>query len=369
MNNILLFLLLSSLITLFDSFKITRSNFIKTSAINFFSPIILKNHNNNHYDNHNALVISCDKVGKSVLSDLKKLNIRTAVTTTKPARADELSQIANDVIIIPQMEINTDEAIRTAINNNDVIIIADTISIFSIHTFVRTCKRIANAITANKNNKKTIILISSINVYGIHTDGAYVNELNDFNDNNDNHNSDTYWHINHNAIAKLIKIGENYLLDLMKNNNQIRTVVLRTSTIVDHDWAIDIMNRNFETRNYTTDIGNTYMSISIAEEISNCINWIIKNDDVKGVFNLVSDSYKRRCFYDKLFNILGKKEIKWVNVNDNDKNNYLNKDFYYSMDENLLLPNTQRFNMRVDHSKIIKKGYNYKYKDIWKYNF
>lgn len=360
-----------------SSFKISRNNFIRNNLIHF---TLNKNDFITPIVNQKALIISCNKIGKQVVNDLKDLNIRTTVTTTKPKRFDELSKIANEVVIIPQMEMNNDEVMRETIDKNDIIILADTISIFSVHTFVRSCKRIADAINDyysfdnNKNNKKTVILISNINVYGIHTQGKVVNELSTINnDNNNEYNYYTksyeHWQINHIAISSLMRIAENYLLELMNignTKNKVRTIVLRTSTVIDKDSINDMKKRNFELRNYTKEIGNTYMSISLAEEIGNCIKWIISNNQVKGVFNLVSNSYKRKYFYDRLFDIINKKRINWV---DNDDYNYLNKDYYYSMDENPLLPNSQRFNMKVDYTKIVKNGYKFKYKDIWKYKF
>ncbi len=367
MKSLFITILFISFLSSLSSFKISRNNFIRNNLIHF---TLNKNDFITPIFNQKALIISCNKIGKQVINDLKDLNIKTTVTTTKPKRFDELAKIANEVVIIPQMEMNNDEVMRETINKNDIIIITDTISIFSIHTFVRNCKRIANAI--DNNNKKTIILISNINVYGIHTKGKIVNELSNINDDNDNdndNNDDKHWQINHLAISKLMRIGENYLLELMNNGptkNRVRTVVLRTSTIIDKDSIIDIKKRNFELKNYTKEIGNTYMSISLTEEISNCIKWIINNNQVKGVFNLVSNSYKRKYFYDRLFDIINKKRINWI---DKDIYNHLNKDYYYSMDENPLLPNSQRFNMKVDYSKIVKNGYKFKYKDIWKYDF
>jgi NAD dependent epimerase/dehydratase family enzyme len=99
------------------------------------------------------------------------------------------------------------------------------------------------------------------------------------------------------------------------------------------------------------------MSVSLTDEISNCVKWIINNNEIEGVFNLVSESFKRKYFYDKLFDIIHKKKIDWNNENK------INKDYYFSMDENPLLPNSQRFNMKVDCDKIVKSGYKFKYKN------
>jgi len=365
------------------SFEISRGKFLRNNFINFIlnkNDFINNNYiNYNNYNNHNAFIISCNNIGKQIAKEFKEINLKTTITTTKPKRIEELSKLANNIVLIPQMEITNDEIMRNEINNNDIIILADTISIFSIHTFIRTCQRIVNAIINykkenNKENKKTIILISSINVYGIHTDGEIINENygvksydNKYQNKYQNNNQNNYWQLNHIAIAKLIRTGENLLLDLMNNypNNNIRTVILRTSSIIDKDIINKIKKRDFKLTNYTKEIGNSYMSISLTEEISNCIKWIIDNEDIKGVFNLVSKSYKRKYFYDKLFDIIKKEKINWIN----DKTNPINTDYYFSMDENPLLVNCQRFNMIVDNDYLIKKGYKFKYKNIWNYDF
>lgn len=331
------------------SYSISRGKFIRNNIIHF---TLNKDKLFQSFDNRNALVISCDKIGKKVLDDFNKANIRTSVTTTKPKRFNELSSIADEVVIIPQMEIGKDEIMQDAIYNNDVIIIADTISIFSVHTFMRTCKRIANAIKNKGNHKKTtVILVSSVNVYGVHTNGEFVNE-----------ETPTYleldrtkiqnWQLNHYGIASIMRIAEDYLLELMDYSPNIRTVVLRTSTIWDDSNIDAIRDKGFIKKKYSKVIGNSYMSISFTDEISNCMKWIIENDNMKGCFNLVSNSVKRKDFYDNLFDIMKRPRIKWVN-----DDSEINKDFYFSMDENPLLPNAQRFNMRVNCNKIKMAGY------------
>lgn len=344
-----LFYSISLLFILFlniHGYMISRGKFIRNNVIHFS---LNKDNIFSSIDNEKALVISCDKIGKRVLQDLNNINIKTSVTTTKPKRYDELSKMANEVIIIPQMEIGNDKVFRENVMENDVIIIADTISIFSVHTFLNTCKRIANAIKEKGYNKKTtVILISSVNVYGVHTDGAFVNEESSINViyNRDNNKE---WQLNHYAIANIMKLAENYILSL----SNARTVVLRTSTIWD-DSNIDEF-RNNKDLILPKIIGNSYMSLGFTDEISNCIKWVLENKNVDGCFNLVSNSIKRRDFYDNLSDIIKKPRIKWVNEGT------LNQDFFYSMDKNPLLPNAQRFNMRVVCNKIKKRGYLFKY--------
>ena len=254
------------------SYTISRGKFIKNNIIHFS---LNKDKLISTFDHRNALVISCDKIGRKVLDDLSNINVRTSVTTTKPKRFNELSSIADEVVIIPQMEMGKDEIMQEAIYNNDVIIIADTISIFSVHTFMRTCKRIANAIKNKGNHKKTtVVLISSVNVYGVHTNGEFVNEETPTYlelDRTKNQN----WQMNHYGIASIMRNAEDYLLELMDYSPNIRTVVLRTSTIWDESNIDDIRNKDFIKKKYSKVIGNSYMSISFTDEISNCIKWII----------------------------------------------------------------------------------------------
>lgn len=328
-------------------YMISRGKFIRNNVIHFS---LNKNKLLSPIDDKSALVISCDKIGKRVLKDLNNINIITSVTTTKPKRYDELSKMANEVIIIPQMEIGNDEVLKEVVMNNDVIIIADTISIFSVHTFLRSCMRIANAIKEKGYHKKTnVILISSVNIYGVHTDGAFVNEESFTNVIYKHDNKDKHWQLNHYAIANIMKLAEECILSLAN----ARTVVLRTSTIWDDSNINEIKDR--KDLILPKMIGNSYMSLSFTDEISNCIKWVLENKNVNGCFNLVSNSIKRKDFYDNLFDIIKKPRIKWVDEGS------LNEDFYYSMDKNPLLPNAQRFNMRVVCNKIKKRGYLFKY--------
>ena len=371
--SLLLSLLSLSSSSISYSFQISRDKFIRNNLIHFtlnkhdfLTPLINRNKNNNNdnnYNNHSALIISCSNIGKQIAKDFKNLNLKTTIATTKPRKIDEYANLANDVILIPQMEVSNDEIMCDAVDKNDIIILADTISIFSAHTFFRTCKRIQNAVKSSNKNK-TVILISSVNVYAIRINGEVVNELSDIKNNFDDINNKD-WQINHIGISTLMRTGEKYLLELMNNdnndnNNKIRTVVLRTSSIIDNDIIAKIKKQDFSVKKYNNEIANSYMSVSLTDEISNCIKWIIDNNEVDGVFNLVSESFKRKYFYDKLFDIINKKKIDW------NSQNKINKDYYFSMDENPLLPNSQRFNMKVDCDKIVDYGYKFKYKNKYR---
>lgn len=314
------------------SFDISRRLFIVKNINN----IININNNNNK-----AIIIGYDNIGLDIYKELRKYNYKTTITTTKPARISKIQDDYNSVVLIPQMEIGKDEIFRNTINNNnDLIIISDIISIFSIHTFVRTCQRVVNAI--KDNNKKTIVcLISSCNIYGAHTDGAIVNENSGIVNQRFINNNNKDWKINHLSNSKAIQLGENYLLELAKINPNIKPIILRTSSI----WNDKIEKNNFKFNNnksYLKKIGDSYMSLSYTKDIAKSI-LLLSNNNHYGIYNCVSNSFLRKNFY---------KNINWI-INDNTNiNNY--NDNYYSTDINPLLPNAQRYNMIVDNSKLKK---------------
>ncbi len=301
---------------------------------------IFKNLNNiiNNNFNNKAVIIGYDNIGFDVYKELKKYNYKTTITTTKPARISKIQDDFNSIVVIPQMEVGKDEIFRTVINNNDLIIISDIISIFSVHTFVRTCQRVVNAIK-DKNKKTIVCLISSCNIYGAHTDGAVVNENSEIVNQPFEENNNNNWKINHLSNSKAIQLGENYLLELAKINNNIKPIILRTSSI----WNDKIQKNNFKfnfNKPYLKKIGDSYMSLSYTDDIAKSILYLANNNHY-GIYNCVSNSFLRKNFY---------KNIIWTNnLNNTDYN-----DNYYSTDINPLLPNAQRYNMIVDNSKLKK---------------
>ena len=311
--------------------------------------------------NSNALIIGCDKIGKEFAKELANFNLNTIATTTKITNIPKLKKIVNDVVLIPQMEIGRDEVFREVVYQSPVIIIADVISIFSIHTFVRTCMRITKALE-NKNIPTVVCLISSVNAYGAHTDGAFVNENSPivnqplpFIKNNN------YWQINHISNAKAIRLGESYLYELAKINENIKPIVLRTSAIWNDEIAKKEITFN-EGRTYPKWMGNSYISFSYTDEIANAGIWAINNykNDENNLYNIASTSVKRNYFYNRLIKNANKKPICWV---DNYKDENIN-DHYYSLSENPLLPNAMRYNLRVDCSKIINNNYKFKHQTL-----
>ena len=53
-----------------------------------------------------------------------------------------------------------------------------------------------------------------------------------------------------------------------------------------------------------------------------------------------------------------KNKIIWTNED-------IDYDYYYAIENKPYLPNSQRYNMKVDCSKILKTGYKYAIPSIW----
>jgi len=333
--------LISSSLPLPSLLNLNRREFISKSIYTNLNHIIYKNSDNDdsyNNDNKNALIIGYGETGNDIYKELLENNYRTTITTTKPRRVEKLKNNYNSVVVIPQMEIGKDEVFRETVYNNDLIIISDVISIFSIHTFTRTCQRVVRALE-NKNKKTTVCLISSINVYGAHTNGEIVNEESGILFPIKNNNN---WKINHISNSKLIRLGENYLLELGKINNNIKPIILRVATIWNKEIEIRNMKFNYN-RSYPKKIANTFMSLSYTNKIAKIFLWL-NNNNHYGIYNYASRPFLRKTLYE---------DVNWIN----DDNYIEDNDLYYSMDINPLLPNSQRYNMRVDCSKLYKTGY------------
>ncbi len=337
--------LLSPSLSLPSLLNLNRRDFISRAIYTNLNHIIYKNSDNddgyNNDNNKNALIIGYGETGNDIYKELLKNNYKTTITTTKPKRADKLKDNYNSVVVIPQMEIGKDEIFREAVYNNDLIIISDVISIFSVHTFTRTCQRVVRALE-NKNKKTTVCLISSINVYGAHTDGDVVNENSGIYVSVPSNSDNINWKINHISNAKLIRLGENYLMELAKINNNVKPIILRVASI----WNKEIEMRNLKfnyNKTYPKKIGNTFMSLSYTNKIAKAFLWL-NNNNQYGIYNYASRPFLRKTLYE---------DVNWIN----DDNYIEDSDLYYSMDINPLLPNSQRYNMRIDCSKLYKTGY------------
>jgi nucleoside-diphosphate-sugar epimerase len=323
--SIIIFLL--NLFVLSSSFQLNRRELILKPSYLIANQFINKN------KPIKTLLISCNKIGKSIISNNPHLDF--TIATTKIKRLDELALLGT-VELIPQMEICGDEIFKGLVRDNDVIIIADTISIFSVHTYQRTCERVFNAfkdLTDLYGMKKKIILISSSSYYGCYMNGENVDETSSIKK-MDFVNSNKNWKLNNYNTALVINNAEKKIVE----TNSF--CILRTGLICDFDDNIFLNNRK-----YSREVGESFINLSNTQEIANAIKWIIDND-VNGIYNFNYEAIKKKDVF---------KKIRW----DNDME--LDKDFYYSIEDNPHLPNAQRFNLKMNNRKIINRGYKFKY--------
>lgn len=329
--NLIIFLI--NLFVLSSSFQLNRRELILKPSY------LIANEFINKYKPTKTLLISCNKIGKSIISNNPHLDF--TIATTKIKRLDELA-LLGAVELIPQMEICGDEVFKKLIKDNDVIIIADTISIFSVHTYQRTCERIFNAFKDLKDlngMKKKIILISSSSYYGCYMNGENVDETSSIKK-MDFVNSNKNWKLNNYNTALVINNAEKKIVEVNELNSMNSFCILRTGLICDINYNLFLNNRE-----YPREIGESFINLSNTREIANVIKWIIDND-INGIYNFNYEAIKKKEVF---------KKIHWID------NMELDKDFYYSIEDNPHLPNSQRFNLKMNNRKIIHNGYKFKY--------
>jgi len=329
-----LIIFIMNLFILSFSFQLNRRELIIKPSYLIVNELINKN------KPIKTLLISCNKIGKSIISNNPHLDF--TIATTKMKRLDELELLGGRVELIPQMEICGDEIFKKLVKDNEVIIIADTISIFSVHTYQRTCERIFNAIkdmTDFYGMKKKIILISSSSYYGCYMNGENIDETSSIKK-MDFANSNKNWKLNNYNTALVINNAEKKIVEINQLNSMNSFCILRTGLICDFNDNIFSNNRK-----YPREVADSFINLSNTREIANVIKWIIDND-VNGIYNFNYDAIKKKEVF---------KNIHWNNDIE------LDKDFYYSIEDNPHLPNAQRFNLKMNNKKIINRGYKFKY--------
>lgn len=326
------------------------NNLKKEKTFNFINNI-------NKKTPQNILIIGCGHAGIEIIKHLKIFypNIFITVTTTKPKKIPFLKNIADHVILIPQLATNNNDLeLINAIQYSDTVIISDVISIFSPHSFLRTAIRIRHNIDSLKKKwNGNIIMISSENAYGSVLNGDTLHETSliypNVNNNNDNH---TLWHVNPFGLASVIRSAEQII-----SNGPQKTIIFRTAGIWDTDRFRNavLYTKNKEFPSY---IKNSYMSFTTTTCISKAIVWCLnKNNFIHGIFNLADFNNKkltRNLFYSKIYQL--------YNHNMNDKiiwneNLPFNFDTLYSMDPDPYLPTSQRSNSILSCNKIYKLGF------------
>lgn len=363
------------------SMHTTFSHMIKNKQLQKLSTPPKLTKNNDIFQN--VLVISCGKAGSGIIQQIQT-NFKDAnicIATTKQKRTRELKNIANEVVVIPQIDtsIEQDYILREAIQKSDVVILADTIKIFSVHTFYRTCVRIRKLVDSIPNWNGKLGLISSENAYGAALAGQILTETSDIFPNpkfptNENF---TVWHVNPYNLAMIIRMAENQIL-----NGPQSSVVLRTSGIWDND---KFMNAFLFTRgrHFPYHIKDSYLSFSTVKTIGKAMLWAMVRNK-KGVYNVAEMGtlgLTREMFYEKIHLIYGKNKIKeYINEDIKKYGEYLNQQMFdpiaehgiiwdrdlpfdedklFCMDPDPYLPSSQRSNSQLSCQKLINEGFRF----------
>ena len=305
-----------------------------------------------------VLIIGCGKAGKAIALQLRTQFKDTHImaTTTKKKRVQSLKQVVDEVIVIPQLAPYAgDSELEHAISKSDAVILADVISIFSSHSYLRTAMRVRKIVDSMKRSwRGDIIMLSSENAYGsvLNGDILYETSLIYPNFKPEPHNSNMYWHINSEALASVIRTAESTIL-----NGPQRSVVFRTAGIWD---AARIRDAAFYTRNrvFPACIRKSHMTFTTTTCIGKAVVWALCRSNVKGIYNLADINSKkitRESFYSNIHTLhaaQGKKgRVLW------DPSLPLHPDTLYSMDPDPFLPTSQRSDSCLCCDKIRRAGF------------
>jgi dTDP-4-dehydrorhamnose reductase len=281
-----------------------------------------------------ALIVSCGPAGRAMCERLKRDGYRVTVVTTKAARVAQLQQMAHRVFTIPQIETLKDDVLTQCVREADLVLVADAVDIFSAHTFVRTCARLAKVIDRNAWGG-TVGLVSSENVYGCPRHGEKLGE-----------NASIYatayrtnsWHVNSNVLALQTRAAENFVTGAAR-----RSFVLRTAGLWDE-------RKFFETAQRTSGaelplpVRDSFMSFTTTNLVAEATAQMLKRA-LTGTYNVANLVPMRRgLFLSSLHAVYGMKPTKWVERD-------VDPDALFSIDADPLRPSSQRANSRLECEK------------------
>lgn len=286
-------------------------------------------------DHKNALIISCGDAGKAIAKNLKHDGYDITIATTKPKRIHDLSQYGK-VVYVPQIETKDDEILTESILNSNLVILADTMKIFSPSTVVRTAVRVKHIIDKTAW-KGTVGLISTENAYGVPRLGERLYESNSIYADMKNR---TDWKMNFNVQALQIRYAEQALL---KSAN--RCFVLRTAGIWSSnkfkDVAIYTSNRKFNAA-----VGESYISFATDELIAYVASTFAK-ESITGVYNVANfPPMKRKLLLRSLHAHYGLEDTVWT------EDLPIDPDIWFCVEPTPYLPNSQRGNSRLVCNKL-----------------
>ena len=288
-----------------------------------------------------ALIVSYGDVGRAVAQRLRQDGYVITAATTKPSRRQKLSSQVEDVICIPQIETQNDDVLTEGILKSDLVVLTDTVKIFSPHTFVRTAERIKKIIQKHKWSG-TVGLVSSENAYGCPMNGQAIYEdspifKTDLSDGK-------AWHVNTNVLALQIRWAESALLKC-----GARCFVLRTAGLWDEKTFFDVALYNSR-REISNTVGESFMSYATTNLIAEATAHVVKHE-LTGIFNVANNlPIKRKLLLKTLHALYGLEDAVWVDE-------ALNSDVMYCLDPKPYLPSSQRSNSKLFNTKLRRSFY------------
>lgn len=284
-----------------------------------------------------VLILSCGSTGRAIAQYMKQNGHHVTVATTKPKRVSSLNQICDNVVVIPQIETKEDEELTSCLLNSNYVVMADTVKIFSPHTFVRTAKRVKSIIDKH-DWKGSVGLISSENAYGNPRRGEELTESGVIYSNLMNR---TQWKLNTNIMALQIRHAEKMIL-----TSTPKSFVFRTAGIWDENKFFNVASFTSK-KEFNEGVGNSFMTLATTNMISHAVCKAFQRE-ATGIYNVANFSpMRRKDFLMSLHCIYGMDNAKWT-----DKE--LDMDIMFSIDPDPYLPSSQRSNSRLRCEKIKK---------------
>lgn len=309
---------------------LSRSLVTQLSAVNFMA---------RWNDRKHALVVSCGDAGRAVAQRLSQENYHVTVATTKQRRVDELSQIADRVVVVPQIEAKGDEELAGCVLRSDLVVLADTIKIFSPHTFVRTAHRVADVV-ARSRWPGMLALVSSENAYGCPRRGEVLLEDRDVV--HASMRNRTQWRINTNVMALQIRHAEAMLRRAQPGRG---CLVLRAAGLWDEKKFFDTAKHNAK-RELPLAVGDSLMSFATTNLVAEVVARAAR-EGVVGTYNVANlPPVRRKDFLRSLQCMYGMQGPVWRDDAE------LDQDAMFSIDSSPLLPSSQRGHSRMHCGKL-----------------
>lgn len=284
-----------------------------------------------------VLVLSCGSTGRAIAQVMKQNGHHVTIATTKPKRVSSLNQICDNVVVIPQIETKEDEELTNCLVSSNYLVMADTIKIFSPHTYVRTAKRVKTIIEKHAW-EGSVGLISSENAYGNPRRGEELRESGVIYSSLMNR---TQWKLNTNIMALQIRHAENMIL-----SSTPKSFVFRTAGIWDENKFFNVASFTAK-KEFNEGVGNSWMTLTTTNLISHAVLKAFQKE-AKGIYNVANfPPMRRKDFLRSLHCMYGMENTKWT-----DKE--LDMDVMFSTDPDPYLPSSQRSNSRLRCEKIQK---------------